>query len=269
MVLLTVAIGFVMAHGGASPASVLASVLVGSGLSCAGASALNQYFERDADGTMDRTRFRPLPSRRVSPSTVLGMGIVCAAGGVAYLAATVNSVTAALDALTIVSYVFVYTPMKRLSSLSTLAGAVPGALPPVMGWTAATGHLDDKALILFSILFLWQIPHFLAIGQLYKRDYARGGFPMLVVIDEKGAVTGRQIIVYATALIPVALMPTIVGLTGPWYFWLALALSLAYLGFGIQAARRANPTAFRHLLLCSVAYLPLLMAAMVLDRIVP
>ena len=120
-----------------------------------------------------------------------------------------------------------------------------------------------------GLLLATQVWIFLAIGQLYKRDYARGGFPMLVVIDEKGAVTGRQIIVYATALIPVALMPTIVGLTGPWYFWLALALSLAYLGFGIQAARRANPTAFRHLLLCSVAYLPLLMAAMVLDRIVP
>jgi len=267
MVLLTVAIGWLLGTAGTIDPVVLLHVLVGAGCSCAGAGALNQYIERDSDGSMDRTRFRPLPTRRVSPSSALILGVGAATGGIVYLAVLVNTVAALIDACTLVSYLFVYTPMKKMSAYSTLAGAVPGALPPVIGWAAATGGVGLHAWVLFSILFLWQIPHFLAIGILYKRDYARGGFPMLVVIDEEGGLTGRQMVLYAAALIPISLMVSLVGLTGAVYFWSALLLGAVYLAYSVLAALRMDADSARRLLLCSVAYLPLLLAVMVLDRI--
>jgi len=193
--------------------------------------------------------------------------VAAAAGGVIYLASLVNATAALVDACTLASYLFVYTPMKKLSEYSTLAGAVPGALPPVIGWAAATGGIGIHAWILFAILFLWQIPHFLAIGVLYKRDYASGGFPMLVVVDEQGSLTGRQMILYAATLIPISLMVSVVGLAGAVYFWAALVLGVVYLGYSVRAAVRMDAPAARRLLLCSVAYLPLLLAVMVLDRI--
>lgn len=267
MVLLTVAIGWLLGTVGAADPVVLFHVLFGAGCSCAGAGALNQYMERDSDGSMDRTRFRPLPTHRISPTWALGLGVAAAAGGVIYLASLVNATAALVDACTLASYLFVYTPMKKLSAYSTLAGAVPGALPPVIGWAAATGGIGIHAWILFAILFLWQIPHFLAIGVLYKRDYASGGFPMLVVVDEQGSLTGRQMILYAATLIPISLMVSVVGLAGAVYFWAALVLGVVYLGYSVRAAVRMDAPAARRLLLCSVAYLPLLLAVMVLDRI--
>lgn len=266
MVLLTVAIGFWLAPAaGGSSAAVLLHAMIGAGFACSGAGALNQLIERKTDGAMDRTRFRPLPTQKVSPAAVLGLGILLSVGGVSYLAVTTNALTAAACAATLVSYLFLYTPMKRTSPLSTLVGAIPGALPPVMGWTARQGSLDAGALILFAILFLWQIPHFLAIGRMYKADYASGGFPMLVVIDRDGATTGRQMVVYALALIPCSLATSFIGLTGAVYFWVALLAGIAYTAASWRAAVVGDIASARQLLLTSVLYLPALFAAMFVD----
>jgi protoheme IX farnesyltransferase len=262
MVLLTVGIGFALAPGVAGGWTLL-HVLLGAFLSCSGAGALNQYIERDTDSVMARTRFRPLPQHRVSDHHVLALGAFLSLGGVAYLMATTNALTALVDALTLASYLLVYTPMKRVTSISTLIGAVPGALPPVMGWTAATGEIGPGAVILFAILFLWQIPHFLAIGRMYRDDYEGGGFPMLVVVDPNGQATGRQMFLYALALIPVAMMPSVIGLAGTLYGWAALAAGLVYLLESIRAARKPESReAARRLLLVSVTYLPVLFAAL-------
>jgi protoheme IX farnesyltransferase len=266
MVMLTVALGYLVAPVTADPWTLL-NVLIGAGLSCSGAGALNQYLERDRDSHMDRTRFRPLPAHRVSPLFALALGAAMAIGGVAYLVETTNMLTAALDAATLISYLFVYTPLKRVSSLSTPAGAIPGALPPVMGWAAASGHVEHGALVRFGVLFLWQMPHFLAIGRIYKDDYASGGFPMLVVTDASGESVGRQMVLYAAALVPFALAPTMLGLAGGLYFVVALAAGGAYLGFAIAAALRADRPSARRLLLASVLYLPALFAALLADGI--
>jgi len=268
MVLLTVGIGYALAPAAGGSGLALLHVLVGAFLSCSGAGALNQYMERDTDSVMARTRFRPLPAHRVSPLVVLALGTTMAGGGVAYLYHTTNTATAMLDALTLVTYLFVYTPMKRRSPQSTIAGAVPGAIPPVMGWAAATGHVGEGALVLFAILFLWQIPHFLAIGRMYRDDYTSGGFPMLVVVDSDGRTTGRQMVLYALTLVPVALLPTMIGLVGPFYFWAALAAGIAYLTSSAIAAHRGDRRSARLLLLTSVLYLPLLFAAMLVDGLI-
>ncbi len=267
MVLLTVAVGFVVGSVGPMSPVVLVNLLIGAGLSCSGAGALNQYLERQVDGYMDRTRFRPLPAHQVSPSAALLLGLALSIGGVAYLAATVNAITAALDGLTLTSYLFVYTPMKRLSPLSTLIGAVPGALPPLMGWAAARGDLGAGAFCLFAILFLWQIPHFLAIGEMYKSDYSKGGFPMLSVIDLGGGASGRQAVVYASVLIPASLLSSMLGLTGSTYFWWAVVLGAGYAGASLATVVAPNLKTYRRLLLVSVTYLPALLAAMVIDRL--
>ncbi|MFQ5351932.1 MAG: protoheme IX farnesyltransferase, partial [Candidatus Binatia bacterium] len=178
-----------------------------------------------------------------------------------------NALSAALDALTILVYLGVYTPLKRVSPLSTLVGAVPGALPPMIGWAAATGSIAPGAWVLFAIVFLWQIPHFLAIGRMYREDYERGGFPMLVVVDADGSATGRQMILYAATLVPVSTMPGPLALSGAPYCFAALMLGLSYLGFSVAAARRPTPECARRLLLCSIVYLPLLLASMLIDRL--
>jgi protoheme IX farnesyltransferase len=266
MVMLTVAFGYVLAPTAADPWTLL-HVLLGTALSCSGAGALNQYIERDRDIFMDRTRFRPLPAHRVSPGIVLALGATLGIGGVTYLAATTNALTSAIDAATLISYLFLYTPLKRVSSLSTPVGAVPGALPPVMGWAAATGHLHVGAFAIFGVLFLWQMPHFLAIGMMYKEDYANAGFPMLVVSDARGDTVAGQMVLYAAALVPFSLAPTRIGLAGSFYFVTALVAGLVYLGFAIEAGRRRDHRAARRLLLASVLYLPVLFAAMLADGI--
>ncbi|HYB97588.1 MAG TPA: heme o synthase [Candidatus Limnocylindrales bacterium] len=265
MVLLTVAVGFFAAHAANAPL-MLVHVLIGTALSCSGSGALNQYLERETDESMDRTRFRPLPARRVSATAAMALGAALSIGGVVYLAVTVNLLSAVLNAVTVATYLFVYTPMKRLTPLSTLAGAVPGALPPVIGWTAATGEIGAGAAVLFAILFLWQIPHFLAIGWMYRDDYARGGFPMLVVVDGSGDATARQMVVYSLALIPVSLLLTAAGAAGSFYFWCALAAGLFYFRASLVAARERTATAARRLLLCSVIYQPALFAALFVER---
>ena len=267
LVLVTAAVGFYVAMPrGFNDWALLLHALVGTALSAAGASVLNQYVERGHDAQMRRTRGRPLPSGRVSPLEALVFGVALAAGGSLYLAAFVNAITATLGVLTIASYVFLYTPMKRWTTLCTVVGAVPGAIPPLMGWAAATDGLSAEAWALFGVLFFWQMPHFLAIAILYRDDYAAGGFKMLPVVDEGLVVTGRQMVLYAAALVPVSLMPAVLGTAGPLYFAAAAVLGLAFLGCTMICAARKDRADARRLFFASIVYLPLLLAAMMLDK---
>lgn len=234
--------------------------------SLAGASAaLNMWMERDADARMTRTRQRPLAAGRLSPAEGLVFGVVLSLLALAWLALRINTVTAWLGVATTVSYLAVYTPLKRISSLSTLVGAIPGALPPVMGWAAARGSVDPPAVALFVILFLWQIPHFLAIAVMYADEYKAAGFKVMP-FEQGGEATGRQMVLYALALIPAALWIYRLGLSGRFYFAAAVILGLAYAGMALYAARASGRQAARRLLLASVLYLPLLFTAMLADR---
>jgi protoheme IX farnesyltransferase len=266
MVALTTAFGFLLA-GGAAVSWQLAATLLGTGLVAAGASVLNQFWERGTDALMRRTAGRPLPAGRIDPDLALLFGVALASAGLLELALAVNALTAALGAVALAGYVFVYTPLKKLSSLATGVGAIPGALPPMMGWCAVRGEVDLGAWALFGILFFWQMPHFLAIAWLCREDYARGGFPMLPVLDPGGAWTARQSVLYGAALVPVSLLPSLLGLTGRFYFAGALALGVAYLGFCLAFARRRSTPRARHLMLASLLYLPAVLVAMLLDRL--
>lgn len=217
MVLITTAAGFLFAPGSVDPLLML-HTLVGTALVAAGTNALNQYVERGHDAKMLRTRTRPLPAGRITPRAALVFSSAIAVIGTLYLGLTVNWLTATLGAFTLTSYIFVYTPLKRVSTLCTIIGAVPGAIPPLMGWTAATNELSLGGWIIFGILFLWQLPHFMAISWMYREDYARGGFAMLSVQDGDGAAVARQAIFYTLALIPVSVAPALLGMTGALYF---------------------------------------------------
>ena len=265
LVLVTAAVGY--AVGGLGPFSVLRFLvfMTGTALLCAGASALNQHAERDADARMLRTNRRPLPAGRLRPEEAVVFGLALSGTGLAFLV-FVNPLTLALGAASLSIYVLVYTPLKRVSSLCTVVGAVPGALPPLMGWAAAHGSLGPAGLGLFAILFLWQLPHFLAIGWLYRDDYARGGFPMLAVTDRDGSSTGRQAVLYATALLPVTLAAGLLASAGRGYLWGALLLGVAFLACAARFAWRRTAPAARLLFFASVLYLPLLLGLMVFDR---
>ena len=267
LVLVTTMVGFYMAlRQGWQGWGLMLHTLVGTALAAAGASVLNQYVEREHDAKMNRTAGRPLPAGRVAPLEALLFGVTLGASGVLYLAALVNPLTAALGAVTIATYVFLYTPMKRWTTLCTVVGAVPGAIPPMMGWTAATDGLSAEAWALFGILFFWQMPHFLAIAILYRDDYAAGGFKMLPVVDEDLSVTGRQMVLYAMALVPVSLLPVALRMAGLGYGLAAVVLGLAFLGFSVKCAFGKGRGEARALFLASIVYLPLLLAAMMLDR---
>ena len=241
--------------------------LVGTALVAAGTNAFNQLRERDVDALKHRTAARPLPSGRLTPRAAGAFAGVISVGGVVWLAAFVNLTTAALATLTLVSYVFLYTPMKRRTSLNTLVGAVPGALPIVGGWTAAGGAPGPAVLALFWILFLWQLPHFLALAWIYRDDYRRGGLVMLGVDDEDGRRTGRMALLYAAALLPVSLLPSLLGVTGAWYFFGALALGIAYAAVGATLVRGATAKQAWRLFVASIIYLPSLLTLMVLDKV--
>ena len=267
LVLVTTFAGVYLASPGGVPLPLLLHTLVGTALVAGGAAALNQVWERDTDRMMRRTSTRPLPSGRLG----IAEGIVCGAllsiAGIAELAIAVNTISAAVAALTLASYVFVYTPMKRRSSLSTLVGAVPGALPPVIGWVAVTGSLTLPAVVLFGIQFFWQMPHFLAIAWMYRDDYARAGIPLLPVMEPNGRRTGQQALLYAAALWPVSLLPAVVGLAGTPYSLLATALGFAFIAEAALFARQRSMVTARRLFLVSIMYLPLLWAALVVDRL--
>jgi protoheme IX farnesyltransferase len=247
--------------------------LAGTALVAAGAAALNQLLEREYDAKMRRTQNRPLPAGHLEPTTVMIFGGVCATAGLVYLALAVNLLTSVIGAVTLVSYLFIYTPLKRVTWLNTAVGAVPGALPPLMGWTAARGELNSEGWALFAILALWQMPHFMSIAWIYRADYAKAGFKMLPVVDPDGCRTGQQAVSYALALLFVSLCPFVFKMAGEFYLAGALILGAGYLWFAFQFLRQlrfaqAELTLVRarQLFLASIIYLPLLLAVMVLDK---
>lgn len=266
LVVCTTAVGYAMApHRG--PWATLVHAIIGTALTAASASVLNQLVERTYDALMPRTRNRPLPGGRVTPGEALAFGVVLGVAGVAYLLLTVNVLTTLLGAITLASYVWVYTPLKRVTSLNTVIGAVPGAIPPMMGWAAATGALGPEAISLFAIMFLWQMPHFLAIAILYKRDYAAGGFKMLPVIDPGLRLTSRMIVLYGAALIPVSLTPVGVAMTGSVYLAGAVLMGLAFFSYCVSCAVSKERVDARKLFFASIIYLPLLFAVMMIDKV--
>jgi protoheme IX farnesyltransferase len=267
LVVITTAVGYYLAGRGPVSWVHLMHTLLGTAMTAAGASVLNQFIERQHDAKMPRTRNRPLPAGRLEPATALCFGLALGIGGVTYLALAVNTLTAALGLFTLLSYVLVYTPLKRVTSLNTVIGAVPGAIPPVMGFTAIDGALSSGALALFTILFLWQMPHFLAIAVLYRDDYAAGGFKMLPNVDPGLSMTRRQVIVYSLALIPATLLPVALGIAASTYFAAATLLGLAFLTFGISLASTASRSDARKLFLASIIYLPVLLGFMMGDKI--
>jgi protoheme IX farnesyltransferase len=266
MVVFTTLVGFVIASPGPPWSSLLAAALAGTGLVAAGASVLNQVAERDTDALMLRTRSRPLPSGRVRPREAVAFGALLTATGLATLLWRCGPLATVVSLATWASYLFAYTPLKRRTPLATLVGAVPGALPPVIGWTAASGRLEAGALILFAILFLWQVPHFLAIGWLYRDDYARAGLPMLPVLDREGSFTGRQALLHSLALVPVSLAPAAAGLAGPAYAAGGLLLGVAFTLFALRLARARDLVAARGLFLASLVYLPALCSLLLTAR---
>jgi protoheme IX farnesyltransferase len=267
LVLLTTMVGFYVGFRGPVDYGLLCRTLLGTALVAGGAAALNQLLEREYDAKMRRTQDRPLPSGRLQPQTVLIVGCVSAVFGLVYLARAVNLTTSLVGALSLVCYLFVYTPLKRVTWLNTVVGAVPGALPPLMGWTAARGELSGEGLILFAIQACWQLPHFMAIAWIYREEYARAGFKMLPVLDPQGRRTGRQALGYALALLLVSLCPFLFHLTGPVYLVSAVVLGLLFIGFAFRFVRRPAVPRARQLFYASLVYLPLLLAVMVLDKI--
>ncbi|HEX9303532.1 MAG TPA: heme o synthase [Thermoanaerobaculia bacterium] len=266
LVLVTTAVGYALGVGPSFRPGVFLSLLVGTAFVSGGAAALNQWAERDADARMARTRSRPLPSGRLAPTDALAFGLAISAVGIALLGGAVNGLTAFLAAISLASYVLAYTPLKRVTSLCTLVGAVPGAIPPMMGWAAARGTLDREAWALFAVLFLWQLPHFLSIAWIYRDDYARAGFPMLPVTDPDGKSTGRQTIAYAAALVPVTLAAGAFAAAGQGYLWSAVALGAVFVGCAVFFAVKRSVKAARVVFLVSVLYLPAVLGLMVLDR---
>lgn len=242
-------------------------VLAGTGLLGAGLAALNQYFERRVDAIMPRTDRRPLPSGRLRPFEALGFGAVACGAGIPILFFAVNPLTAALGCLTTVLYLSAYMPMKRVTPYCTLVGAIPGALPSVMGYTAAAGAFDSGATILFLILFLWQLPHFMAIALFYREEYRAAGMPMLPVIDPHGRRTACQIMLYTGALLIASLWPTYVGIAGLSYLMAALLLGFVFGAFAFDTAIGSTRPAARRLFLASIFYLPLLLAVMMWDKV--
>jgi len=256
MVILTTAFGFHLAKAGPLNVELLVNTLIGTALSCAGAGALNMVLERRADGLMKRTMNRPVPAGRMPAGTALAFGGMLATAGVILLAAKVNALTAGLSAATLVLYLAIYTPLKPRTSVSTIVGAVPGALPPLMGWTAATGSLAPGGWLLFGVLFFWQLPHFLALAWMYRDDYAAAGFPMLPVTDPEGESTARQILLQTCALVFVSLVPVWFGLAGGMYFASAAALGVGFLAFGVAFSLVRSRVRARRVFLASLAYLP-------------
>jgi heme o synthase len=267
MVLVTAFVGFYVGSEKIPDYLLLVQMLFGTALAAGGTLTLNQFLERDTDAVMERTRRRPLPDGRVQPREALWFGIFITIAGLAYLALAVNSASAWVTASITLSYLLLYTPMKRRSSLCMLIGAVPGALPPVIGWVAARGAVQVDAWVLFAIIFLWQVPHTLAIARLYREDFARAGIQFLPVIDPEGTSTQRQIISHCAALLAVSLLPTLLGLAGAIYFVVAFVLGLGFLASGISLAMNSTRSGARRLLFASLIYLPALLLVMALDRV--
>jgi protoheme IX farnesyltransferase len=267
LILGTTTVGFSLAAKTTEDWKRLPHALIGTALCAASAAILNQLLEKDYDALMDRTKNRPLPTRRISERQALLLGVIAGLLGGFYLLLFVNWMTALLGTATLTSYVLVYTPLKRITTLNTIVGAVPGAVPPMMGWTAVTGSLGLPAMALFGILFVWQVPHFLAIATLYRDDYRRGGFKMLPVDDPELRRTGRQILLYSAALFPVSLLPVIVHIAGQVYTVSAVLLGVVFFAFAMSCAIRRTRAEARKLFFVSIIYLPVLLAILMMDQI--
>ncbi len=266
LIVLTSAAGFALASQGSIDYLRMLSALLGIALLSSGIATLNQYAERDLDGLMRRTAMRPLPSGKLAPWEALAFGSTITIGAELYLLVFVNPLSALLGLTVIAGYVFAYTPLKTRTSLSTMVGAFPGAVPPLIGWTAARDSISLEGWVLFAILFLWQFPHFLAIAWMYREDYSRAGILMLPVIEPNGRVTAQQIVVYTLMLLPVSLLPTVLGMSGRIYLAGAALLGLLFLYSSLRAAFSMSRQQARRLLLASVLSLPLLFLLMVLNR---
>ena len=266
LVVATSAGGFYLASPGAPAPLPMVAASVGTALVAGGAAVLNQVLERDTDALMHRTQSRPLPAGRVASDDARAYGLALAAAGLALLGAATNVRAALLALATIGIYLFLYTPMKRCSPLSTLIGAVPGALPPLIGWTAGRGDASPGGWVLFAIVFFWQIPHLMAIEWMFRDDYRRAGFPMLSVIEPDGRRAGRAAVVFAAALVPTSLAPSFVGIAGPAYAWLAAVLGVGLLGLAARFGSTRSDASARLLFVGSITYLPLIWAVMMIDH---
>jgi len=267
LVVATTLAGYYMASPHARGWPLLLHTLVGTALVASGASAFNQLLEIESDGLMRRTRARPLPSGRILPERAKAFAVALSILGLVELALAVNLLAAAVALATLLTYTVFYTPLKKRTSLATVIGGIPGALPPMIGWAAVRGNLSIEAWILFGIVFLWQMPHFLAIAWMYREDYKRAGFPLLPIVEPDGASTGRQAVLYAAALLPVSLAPTAAAMAGTMYLAGAAVLGLAFLALAVQFARHRTAADARRLFFGSITYLPLLWILMVVNRV--
>jgi len=267
LVLVTTLVGFYIGNRGPMDYLLMIHALFGTALVAGGAAALNQLLEREHDARMRRTAGRPLPSGRLQPVTVMLFGGICAFVGTLWLALLVNPLTSVLGAISFVSYLFIYTPLKRVTWWNTAVGAIPGALPPLMGWTATRGELAGGGWALFAILALWQMPHFFAIAWIYKDEYARAGYQMLPAVDPDGRRTAHQSVNHTLLLLPVSLYPFLLHLAGPVYLGGAIILGAAYLWCAIRFARRLDIPSAKKLFFASILYLPLLLTVMVMDKV--
>jgi len=267
MILVTTVVGYYVGLSGAPDYAKLVHLLVGTLLAAGGTLALNQYWERDVDARMERTRVRPLPEGRLAPLEALLFGTAVTVAGLGYLGAFVSPMVLLMTAATTAVYLFAYTPLKLRTPLCTIVGAVPGALPPVTGWVASREAFGIGAWVLFGILFLWQLPHTLAIARLYRDDYARAGVRLLPVVDAEGTSTERQIVTGCLALLAVSLLPTLIGLAGPVYFVGAFLLGTGLLVLGTRQALTPSPGSARRVLFASLLYLPLLLALLAYDKV--
>jgi protoheme IX farnesyltransferase len=267
LVIATTAAGYYLGARGPFDAVTFLNLTIGTALVAGGSAAYNQILERHVDALMERTRWRPLAAGRLGTREAFWFATALSLAGLAWLAIATNWLATAVAFVTLATYVVLYTPLKLKTSFATVVGAIPGALPPMIGWAAATNTLSREAWLLFGLVFLWQMPHFLAIAWLCRDDYSRAGFPMLPVIEPDGRSTAQQVAAYASALVPVSLIPAIIGLAGPSYFVIALLLGLAFLYFSLRFAMRRTRRDARTLFLASIAYLPLVLIVLVLDRI--
>lgn len=267
LVLVTTAAAYYLGGGTDLPFALTFHTVIGTALVAAGASALNQVWERDTDRLMRRTRLRPLPDLRLHPSDALSFGILLSALGVAELALGVNLRAALVALITLLSYVLLYTPLKLRTSLSTIVGALPGALPALIGWVAATNTLSVEGWVLAGIVFMWQMPHFLAIAWMYRDDYARAGIPLLPVIEPDGRSTGRQAVLYAVALIPISFLPGAVGLATAWYLAGAMVLGAILLVSTLEFSTTRSFASARRLFFATILYLPLLWIVLLADHV--
>ena len=269
LILMSTGVGYFFGAQGGAPGwhwLTLLHTIIGTGLIASGTAALNQWYERDADSKMRRTQARPLPAGRLDAGRALAFAIAISVAGFAELWFGANPLCALLGLITLLTYLFVYTPLKQRSPHSTTVGSIPGAMPPLIGFAAASGTLTWHAWILFAILLLWQFPHFYAIAWMYKEDYARAGIRMLPVVEPDGRSTARCILLYSIALIPISLMPRFFAMAGNVYLYGALALGLAFLYYGLRIRTDRTRQQARRVLLASVVYLPALFSLMLLDR---